>query len=506
MATLEEPAPNPLTGLSLFPPAPARVDVSGFDLTRTKTGDTRESAEPGPEMLAATQQRRDALTDTLAVADKKFGYDAATAGIKAEEANQGVGVLDTVAKGKAAAEKQYAPDIELLSGEVKKAHQQFQAYESPALFANRTSWEKVLLGVGLAMGAFGGVLEKRAARRMGVQSSIDPVGDIIRMDLDRQRATLGKLSDNELRAKSGLKDRRDALAVELAKVEARGSEMYKRVAAVATARLQALGVDAAGIERDTTVAKARQDAAAAETAAASGLVRRVTEHDESVSRQSTQRTTINTPSPDAMKKGEVKPSGTDIDSAAMLDKGAENLGRLGEIVTKNPEAFQSVQKAMREQEQADKLDSANVLGVGGKQVRALGQAFGVVDTRVEQKLKTPEERAIYQGIQQHATQKAKAYGGTMTESDVQRATAEQNLWGGPQEYAATVARDAAALQAQRQNYTDLRKIPAPAAPKTATPSAPAAPQMVPISPTPEHPTGGVGIINSDGTRSIRWNP
>ncbi|HET7036591.1 MAG TPA: hypothetical protein VFI42_12985 [Thermomicrobiaceae bacterium] len=497
MAALDDTQQQPL---SLFPPLPARVDRTESDTTTSKPGATNETSTMGPEMLAAQKARENALGQTIDVADNKFAYDKKVAGINADKAAKELAASDATSKAKADAESVYKPDLDRMAAEVRKAHADYQKYESPALFHNRDGWGKAILAASLVIGGFSSAIKKAAMARVGQVDNSDPVGDIIRTDLDRQREAVKHLTDKELSAKSGLKDGKDALAVELAKIDAKGAEMYKRIGQFATMRLQALGMDQAQIDRDGTIAKANEEAAKAQTSAAQGLVNRHTEHEATVTRHTGSGTTINTADPNAKPKGgSAEGDKLDIQQQRIRENGEKLLGEIGKLTPAERATIQDLQKSSA---WADKNVTVDMLlskagydkeGAASARVkRVIRMAHEVADAKV-----TMDTGAVASPEQTRNGMNLILPGPAATKADIR--SNEEFLRGVVNNYGRSRKPQPGAAPAAAPTAQPTPATPPP--PSTPT----AAPGMVRIAPTAEHPKGGTGIIGPDGKRSIRWD-
>jgi hypothetical protein len=201
----------------------------------------------------------------------------------------------------------------------------------------------------------------------------------------------------------------------------------------------------------------------------------------------------------------------DVKATNQLDGDIEKLNRTINQIQQKPSAWNEYRANTENWMRKEKMGE----GVVGKVVRPLAQGAGMADIAPEQGLKTDAGRAVHQGMAQVQTSIAKGYGGVITEGDRSAAGSELAQLGlTPKQAVETLSRTRDMLIKNRDAFRQRGvQPPSPAAPAPIQPppaapppaTAPtAAPGMVRISPTPQHPKGGVGVTNPDGTKSIRW--
>lgn len=192
-----------------------------------------------------TAKNRDKITQgEKAIADKEYqagvAMDAAKAAADADKATATENAL-TQSQG----------DIDQWTQRLRTARERYDAVPLPSLFGDKSTGGKVLMGLGLALGALGSAASAQANARLGGNGTApDTVGEIIKADLDRQRQNIQLLSDREAMAKAGLNDAYAARKLLLADVDLRGSLAYQKVANLVKTRLSAQGLGPREIEKN----------------------------------------------------------------------------------------------------------------------------------------------------------------------------------------------------------------------------------------------------------------
>ena len=249
LADDQEPAAPAGGMMSLFPPPPQHE-------THTTSESGSSTPVASPEYNTAIGQVASTANEQADTVEAKGQADVDVAKAMQEEAKQQLAALDATRAEKAAESARQSANIKAQADVLREANQQLKAQPAPALFHDGEGWKGVAKAVALAIGAFGDALAAKGAALGGRSSSQNSVAQTVNMLLDQDRAKIEKLKDNQLIAKTGLKDAVDARATAMAEVDARGAEAMRRAqmlgeymvksagpqAAVYQARLDALGL------------------------------------------------------------------------------------------------------------------------------------------------------------------------------------------------------------------------------------------------------------------------
>ncbi len=226
---------------SLFPPAPQHETH-----TTSESGSSTPVASPeytkavGDVASTATQQ-----ADTVE-AQGLQGSEVAEA-LKKEAADQ-LAALDAAAAEKRAESERQNANIKAQADVLRQANQALKETPAPALFHEGDGWKNVAKAVALAVGAFGDALAAKGAALGGRSSTQNSVAQTVNMLLDQEREKIKKLSDNQVIAKTGLKDAIDARATALAEVDARGAEAMRRAQMLGEYMVKASGPQSAVLD------------------------------------------------------------------------------------------------------------------------------------------------------------------------------------------------------------------------------------------------------------------
>jgi hypothetical protein len=273
---------QPQTNLLINPPP----EESIRNATTSTTGGTAGSdvVQETPERIAARGEL-DALNARHQEAmDAQAENDKATALVhqQAEEAKLAQMDADAAARDKALQATQ--PGIDEWRTRLRESMDKYDKAPAPALFADKSTPDKILSGIGLALAGLGDAIGTRAliaSRQTGGLDQFNSVPKLIEADLQRQRENLSKLNDRIVMAKTGLGDAQAARAQLLAEIDQRGAVAYKRADQVAAARLAAQGVPAAEIKSKLDQLGWEQKSEDAKLASVSPLVNHVTETQKS---------------------------------------------------------------------------------------------------------------------------------------------------------------------------------------------------------------------------------
>ncbi len=213
-----------------------------------------------------------ALTkDEIAGTAPRAALDTANAQIEADAARNKEAIgAKTLAEKTAVDEKQMA-NIAAKAEVLRQAQEAIKATPAPQLFASRDGWGKARLAIGLALAGLGDAIGARASAVLHEQRGPSAVSDIISMDLDRQKANLQKLTDQQIMAKEGVKDAIQARELALAKVDMKGAALLNLAAQHAEALLKAKGVEAPAIAQNELILKLRRDEEQRKAQAVAGL-------------------------------------------------------------------------------------------------------------------------------------------------------------------------------------------------------------------------------------------
>lgn len=213
------------------------------------------------------------------------------AGVQSDIASEGATIAEQSYGDRLQAMEQSRGLIDTWRGHLKTAQERYNAAPTPALFADRDNSSKFLLAVGMAFGALGDAMSRRAMIRIGMRpDDTDTVGKIINLDLERQRANIARLSDRVVQARTGLNDAMQARQLMLAEVDAREAAMYKRAEKLGAARLAAMGKQQKEIEGNEEIIKSRQGAVDAQIKSVDGLKRQINNLTEKTNTDATTET------------------------------------------------------------------------------------------------------------------------------------------------------------------------------------------------------------------------
>jgi hypothetical protein len=213
---------GPTGGLtSLFPPAPLH--------------ETHTTTEGGSSTPVATPEYTKAIGDVAATSNEQADaleakglHDSDVAEAMKQEAANQLAEMDKVRAEKAAESARQAGNIKAQADVLRSANQELRATPAPALFHDGDGWKNVARAVALAVAAFGDALAAKGAALGGRSSSQNSVQTIVNNQLEMEREKIKKLTDNQVMAKTGLKDAMDARATALAEIDARGAEAMRR--------------------------------------------------------------------------------------------------------------------------------------------------------------------------------------------------------------------------------------------------------------------------------------
>lgn len=228
----------------LVPPLP-ELETHATTTSSSTTGGSADHAQEAPER-AAVRSDIDQLTGEHTDAmNAKLAHDQAAAGIDADYKKAQLEQFDAnqAAHDKAVAATQ--PGIDEWKTRLRDSMEKYDRAPAPALFADKTTPEKLKDGLALLLAGIGDAMGTAAmVRTHQGQGNFNAVSQIIEADLTRQRESIQKLSDRIVQAKTGLADAQAARQQLLAEVDQRGATAFKRVDLMAASRLAAAGKDA----------------------------------------------------------------------------------------------------------------------------------------------------------------------------------------------------------------------------------------------------------------------
>jgi hypothetical protein len=255
----------------LVPPLPAHE--------QTATSSTETSVPSlAPQQTAALN---DVADTTAAVGQAQ--QDAAVpltqqAQAEADTAQKQADLQDNVAKAKAAEDQRQIGEISKATDAYKQANDAVKAQPPVSLGADRNTWGKLTLALGMALAGFGDALSAKATVLGGQDVRTHSVTDIINSDLERQREMVSKLKDNQLIALTGVKDAQQARELALARIDMKGAEMAKQLQLRGEALTKAAGVNTPALQAKLDDLKLKEHAAEFRSQAVSGLTQKIEKH------------------------------------------------------------------------------------------------------------------------------------------------------------------------------------------------------------------------------------
>lgn len=226
-------------------------------VTAPTSTDTTKSLSP--EQVASQQASTALSKDEISGTAPKAAYETDVAKIQAADAANKEKIAAQTLQEKTAVDTAEMATIAARAEDLRKAQEAIKATPAPALFADRNGWEKTRLAVGLALAGLGDAMGAKASSRLHEQRGPSAVTDIITMDIDRQKANLQKLTDQQVMAKEGVKDAIQAREMALAKVDMKGAALLGLAAQHAETLLKAKGVEEPAIAQNELVLKLRRD-------------------------------------------------------------------------------------------------------------------------------------------------------------------------------------------------------------------------------------------------------
>lgn len=306
--------------LSPFPAVTKRHQESP-DIT---VGEDKSTPVLSP-MQVDTLGAREALTEQkIKQNEEAKKYADEVAKIQLDNAKREADALAKQEADRLAAQQSAQKDIDQWTGRLREAREKYEAAPPPALFADGDTWTNVLKGLALGLGAIatGGAAEANA-RLGGTGTGPNYVKDIINMDLARQREKIQKLSDSVVMAKTGLTEAKDARALMLAEVDARGALAFKRVGAITRANLAAQGLKQPEIDMHAANLGAKEEEQKYKENVAAMTLQKVDKHFTKQTEGDV--TTTNVEDPNKIDK---RPSAAQLElsSTDLFNKNGEKIG------------------------------------------------------------------------------------------------------------------------------------------------------------------------------------
>lgn len=486
----------------IFIDAAPSIPTSEDRTTRALPGTKDVTAKTlAPEQLGAIAQQDDLLKSETAVAGNALVANQAKNAADAEEAKQLAEAKAQAEKDKTAALASSQANIEQYASKLREANDRYTSAPMPSLFHSGDAGRDALKGIGLLFAAIGDARKTTAMLRLGQSPGANSaVDEIIDRDFAVQREAIAKLKDNAVMAAAGLKDAEESRKLLLASIDVRQAAVYDRIAAFGVARQKALGSAGAPGAPETSAAQlafqqavdaAKEKALKFRMQSVDGLATSTTEKFGGTREHTDREVPPKTGPGDSSRIGVVRnPDGT---AAGVSPAGEANeantqtslrlqanaaLRDLRADIAKNPRVLPGTP------EYQDRLSLFAKAKIAVGSVSSLGKSDEALKTET-QALGPPGSGVwspslkILDGVINHNVQ---------------------------------AERDQVMLHTAKPGAVDDNgtKLPARAPTMPSTPAASPTPgvggtKQVPIDPTPEHPHGGTGFINSDGTKEIRWN-
>lgn len=278
--------------------APGTIIVNpqaAFEKSTTSPTSSDTTKSLAPEQKAQQEESAQLAHDEIAGTKPKADYDTGVAKLEAEAAKNREAIGAKTLQERTAVDEAEMAKIAAKAEALRQAQEAIKATPAPQLFASRDGWEKTRLAVGLALAGLGDAMGARASARLHESRGPSAVSDIISMDLDRQKANLQKLTDQQIMAKEGVKDAIQARELALAKVDMKGAALLNLAAQHAEALLKAKGVEAPAIAQNELILKLRRDEEQRKAQAVAGLTAEHTKN--SGKTETTDRVGSTAPSP-----------------------------------------------------------------------------------------------------------------------------------------------------------------------------------------------------------------
>lgn len=237
----------------LIPPLPEYERQTDASDSRARGGGA-ERKVMSPEQTAALAGLDQSTADQIAGSDEVRKHKEAENAITSDMADQQAKAAGQRALLTESAIDQGAKIRDAAIARAKDAQAKYDAAPPAKFFRDGDTWGNALRGVALMLSGAGDAMQKAAAIRTGhAAPATHGWQDLIESDLNEQKAHLQRLSDNVVTARTGISDATEARRQMLSDIDLRGEAVYKRLEAVAKARLAALGMKAPEIEQHQAV-------------------------------------------------------------------------------------------------------------------------------------------------------------------------------------------------------------------------------------------------------------
>ncbi len=223
--------------------------------------------------LASQTASADLTKDEISGTANKAAYDTDIAKINAEDATAKAKIGTQIAGEKLGVDEAHTAQIAKRAEDLRIANDAVKATPAPALFADVHGWDKVQRALGVALAGFADAMSSRSNAILHRADGPSAMTDIINMDLQRQREIIGKLKDNQIMAKEGVKDAQLAREQALARVDLKGAQMYALAGQRLEQLLKAKGVEAPAVEQNAEILKVRRAEQDRKAAAVAGLTK-----------------------------------------------------------------------------------------------------------------------------------------------------------------------------------------------------------------------------------------
>lgn len=468
-------------------PYPIVPPQAAFERHVTTPGD--EYGQLSTEQTANFNDRSALEKQQAETTERERKQQAEVDRIDSEHKRNAGDALNAIEDEKARRDVELHKNIGEWQNRLEGAYQKAQAAPSPALFADAKTGELAKRGFGLLMAGIGDALTAYGAAKTGRGVATHAFADVVDYDLNRQREKIAKLKDNEVIARTGVKDAQEARKVAMAELDAKGAGFMKRLEAIASTRLAALKESDQGfIPAQKALAAAKEERLKYQQASLAPLTIKHT--DPGV-------TTIN-------RETDAKPpvpGVEDVNKTADLDSAIDNVRSMIADLKSRPKTWEEVRNNQEEWMRAQASKGVPL----AEQARAGLQAVGAADVSPEQGLKasSPEARAFHQKQERFTNELGKSFFGVLTEGERGSAGSMQgNLALPPKEKIASLENFLKTVEAKRQAYTVNRGVkPAgalvPEAPVAGKNDVPPTPPPV----TPETPrTAAVRLLKANPNR------
>jgi len=268
MAYDDQEQQQQLGGLSI-PPLPAHEST-------VTSGNEVEKPQLAPEQVSALGDVANATAAQGQATQDAAAPLTAQAQIAADQAQQQADQQANIAKAKEAEDHRQMAEISKATEVYKQANDAIKAQPPVALGADRNTWGRLTLALGMALSGFGDAVNARATVLGGHDVRTHSLQDLINSDLERQREMVAKLKDNQLIALTGVKDAQQARELALARIDMKGAEMAKQLQLRGEALTKAAGVNTPALEAKLKALQLDTEAAKFRSQAVSSLTEKVT--------------------------------------------------------------------------------------------------------------------------------------------------------------------------------------------------------------------------------------